>query len=160
MASLFLLVCSGCETKRADVAPDVEGLAPATSKGPAHDYQLTVRHRSGGGAVKNVQLMFGSDMTGVSACWAEYSAPQQTFRLMSDNAKEWREAPTPGAEIANSQCTLTPAKSKATVDGERVTVTFSLRFSPQLTGPRTASGIASAEAVHSGWKSVGKWEGP
>jgi YD repeat-containing protein len=138
---------------------EIRSLTPPSGSGYSTTFKLTVE----GGGVASVGVYITSQFDGVrpaAACLAYWDRNADAFFLADNSGAAWhRTAARAGAPVENSQCRIVPAESGATVDGERVTVEFAVRFLHGFEGSKLVYAYANAfgDSRNTGWREVGSW---
>ncbi|HYW47209.1 MAG TPA: hypothetical protein VE959_30360 [Bryobacteraceae bacterium] len=112
-----------------------------------------------------VNILINNALDGRQACYLAYSQPSGTLYLVNDSGTALLPGLglTSGANLSNSQCTVTwPAGTAVTLSGSTLTLSLNVTFSPSFSGNKIIY-LAARDVTgnnNSGWQPVGTWRVP
>ena len=174
-SSLLLCICaaagfSGCgkapETPAtpatpaaSEPLPSVGAVTPASGSGKTQTFTATYAHPQGAKSVVSAWFLVEEKATGTNSCFLEYKSSNNNVNLM-DDAGKWQTEVLVGssAKLANSQCSVDVAGVRAAADGNTLTVTWPITFTPAYAGPKQVFLLASSVKSATPWTPKGSWD--
>ena len=163
--SAFTISQDGVSTSY--VPPFTISVTPSSGSGAASTF--TARYgtaRPGGAPIERAYLLINSTLNPVGACYVEYTASTNTFRLLNDAGNTWMGALTPGTSgsSSNSQCTLNASTASATNSVPtsalwQLDLAIPLTFTSSFQGAKNVYLLAVNETLNlnSDWTARGTW---
>ena len=130
------------------------------SSGQGSEATFAVRYSTSAGRVlREVRVLFNSDLDGRNACYVYYGRTENTFSLVDDaGLGSARLAAGASGSLENSQCRLDGEHSSAQVTGNALTISLTLRFKSSFHGDKNIYLYAeTADGWNSGLQSRGRW---
>jgi YVTN family beta-propeller protein len=141
--------------------PKVLSLAPNSGTGVTQTFTVVASDPAGLGDLNQVQLLFNTSPTRISACNVYYDSATNTLYLYNDAGAAFLTGVTPGSatQASNSQCTLNGAGSSFSTSRNNLTLNVSLTFSGPFTGTKNAYVYAQGNdgSNSGGWAQKGTW---
>jgi hypothetical protein len=141
--------------------PTVVSLSPNSGTGTTQTFSVVVNDPSGPADLNNIQLLFNTTASRLSACNVNYDAAANTMYLYNDGGAGFVGSVTPGssAQVSNSQCLLSGMGSSHSTSGNTLTLKVALTFSGTFTGARNAYVYVQGNdgLNNGGWAQWGTW---
>jgi len=143
-------------------SPAVGGMTPASGTGMAQTLTFTFTDTSGFADLGVVNILVNDFLNGNQACYLAYSRPSNVLYLVNDAGS----ALLPGlvmngsGSLNNSQCSVNGVGSTVVGNGNTLTVTLNMAFTPSFVGNRVVYAAARdvTDLQNSGWQAVGAWK--
>lgn len=150
----------GTWTTIAPQPPMVLSVSPINGTGTSKTFTAVFSDPAGSGDLSKMSILFGSDISGVSACWVIFDR-SANMMFLEDNAGNGSAAGsvTPGGSgtASNSQCSISSGGS-VTISGNSVAIPVAVTFTGAFAGPRNVFGRAVGyDSLDSGWQILGSW---
>jgi hypothetical protein len=141
-----------------DAPPTLGTVSPNSGSGKNQAFTATYSHPAGADKVVSAWFLVERTLTGKNACFMEYIQSTKAVNLMSD-AGTWQTPAMAGSSkaLSNSQCAIDVANVKVSTDGNTLTVTFPVTFTPAYSGPKGLYLLASGPKTATTWVEKGKW---
>ena len=144
--------------------PVVYPPVPAAGSGHAQTFTFSFLDSNGAANLSVVNVLINNFLDGGSACYLAYARSINVLYLVNDAG----DALLPGMvlnggieTLGNSQCLIDGSGSSAVVDGDLLTLTLKMAFSPQFAGNKVVYQAARNEGgFNSGWVQQGVWNVP
>lgn len=143
--------------------PVFTSLTPTSGNGISQIFQLQVSDAAGYQDLTSVQMLINGGWSDFQACHVFYSAVNNTFLLLNDDATAYLGPLAAGAPgtLQNLQCQLDTAASSATGSGVALTLRVALSFRSMFAGNRNVFVEANDRSgLDAGWQWRGSWTVP
>jgi hypothetical protein len=141
--------------------PAVQSLSPNTGAGATQTFTIVVTDPSGSADLNNLQLLFNTTPSRLSACNVNYDPSANKINLYDDGSTGFVGAVVPGSsdQVSNSQCTLSGTGSSYSTSGNTLTLTVALTFSATFTAQQNAYVYVQGNngLNNGGWAQWGSW---
>jgi hypothetical protein len=137
-------------------------VSPARSSTPSQSYTFTFTDPNGAQDITIAHVLINSALDDRHACYLAFvpSNPAAGEVFLVDDAggtagspKEMA-IPGPGS-IANGQCSIAAAGSSVSANGNTLTLTLPITFTPEIAGNQIFFLSARSNRLSSGWQTVG-----
>ena len=145
-------------TASAEAPPTLGTVTPASGSGKSQTFTATYSSTGGAKQVISAFLLVERSVTGVKSCFIEYNSVGNSVNLM-DDAGKWQATVRAGSgtPLANTQCSVDVAGVRSAADGNTLTVTFPVTFTPAYAGPKQIYLMASGAKAAVPWTAKGSW---
>ena len=142
-----------------------DSVTPSSGSGAAQTFALQYSDTLGATQLRTAWVWINATFasTAAGSCMAYYDRPANTLYLINDSGTGWLPAVLGGGgTLQNSSCAIDvgPAAT-ATPNGNALTLTLPIAFSPGFAGAKTifmyANGVSGA---NSDWQTRGSWTVP
>jgi hypothetical protein len=153
-------VTEGTWTPAPGGPPTAVSVNPNSGTGPSQAFTLSYSDPNGATNLYSAGVIFSSEFTITSSCYAYYLPATKALYLESD-AGNGVLGPLPSsssASLSNSQCTVSWAASPVTLSGTSLTLNIAITFNFGYTGAKTIYMRAmESSSDTSGWINNGSW---
>ena len=137
---------------------------PSAGSGHHQTFTFTILNSNSANNLSVVNVLINNFLDGASACYLAYTRADNVLYLVNDGG----DALLPGMvlnggiqTIANSQCAIDGSGSFAVVNGNLLTLTLKMAFSPEFAGNKVVYQAArTTSGFNSGWLQQGVWNVP
>ena len=146
-----------------DTAPQAVSASTSSGSGSSQMFNFVTSYANGYTGITWAQVIFGSNTTGVNACWVYFEPASNRIWLNNDAGTSWGTPAFLGASgtLQNSQCTILTAGSSFTGSGNTLTLTLSVVFPHAFAGTKnTYVQVWDGNWLGSGWQTLGTWTVP
>jgi hypothetical protein len=142
--------------------PSAISITPNSGSGASSGSQtfaVTGSDNNGWGAITSVSFLINGPFLFGGGCYVQYNRAANTLSLANDAATNSAGSVTPGtgSSISNSQCTLNPAASSVSTNGNNLTINVALSFSAAFGGSKRMWLNVGDAAAFSGFQNLGTW---
>jgi Zn-dependent metalloprotease len=138
--------------------PAAISATPSSGSGGTQAFTLEYSDSNGALNLTSARVRFGANNVGPATCSARYNAATGAVGLLDDAGAVWNTGVMGSGTLANSQCALNLTNSSATVNGNNLTIVFSITFNASFTGVKQIYMLAvGANGVSTGWQQRGTW---
>jgi hypothetical protein len=145
-------------------APLVYPPSPPAGSGHAQTFSFTIYDSLGASTLDVVNVLFRDVLDGGSACYLAYARSINVLYLVNDAG----DGLLPGLVLdgsaqstSNSQCQIDGYGSSAVINGNVLTLTLNIGFSPEFAGNKVIYQAArDVSGFNSGWVQQGVWNIP
>jgi hypothetical protein len=139
--------------------PLVGGVSPARSNTLSETYEFTFSDTSGVQDVVVASVLINNALNGQRSCYVAFvpsgPAAGDVF-LVDDTATSYQGMTIPGSgRIANSQCSVSAARSSVIATGNILTLRLAIEFAPAFSGNRILFAELRSMTLGSNWQAVG-----
>jgi hypothetical protein len=142
--------------------PSPISINPSAGRGAAQSFTLVYQDATAATNLATTQLLINDALDGRNACYLGYVLSSNLLVLVNDAGAAGGPYAgilvlgTPGA-ISNSQCTVESSGTSANANGQTLTLTVNVSFSPTFTGRKIAYLGVQSSTANSGWYALGAW---
>ena len=144
--------------------PAALSVTPNAGTSTSAVFQAVYSDASGATHITDARMMINTVVGWAQSCGTRYLQGTNQLFLINDAGTAWLGPITPGttATVQNSHCVVNAATSSATVNGNNLTVNFSVNFLPLSGGKRNIYLLAldSVNNVNSAATLLGTWTAP
>ena len=138
--------------------PAAISVTPNSGLGGTQAFTLQYSDSNGALNLTSARVRFGASNVGPATCTARYNAATGAVGLLDDAGVVWIAGVMGSGTLANSQCTLNLTSSSANVNGNDLTVVFSITFNTSFSGVKQIYMLAvGTNGVTTGWQQRGTW---
>ncbi|SPF34076.1 hypothetical protein SBA4_1420011 [Candidatus Sulfopaludibacter sp. SbA4] len=146
----------------ASAGPGVSGMSPARTSGFTQTYTFTFTDTNGYQDIAVADVLINTAINGVGACYLAI-VPMGAGSAAIDLVDNTGDAGGPYAGmilptsnvVSNGQCSISGNGSSVSANGNTLTVTLAVSFSPSFAGNQIVYSAARSNALNTGWQSVG-----
>lgn len=141
-----------------DQPPSLGTVSPASGTGKTQTFTATFSHPQGAKQILSTWFLVEKTLTGKNSCFLDYAVSLNTINLMDDKG-QWQKALRAGSPgtLTNSQCSVDAAGVKGVADGNSLTVTMPITFTPAYAGPKQTYIAALGAKSSAVWTQKGLW---
>ena len=139
-------------------------VTPSSGSGFSQTFQFLYTDTHGAGDLSFTSMLFTpqfSTWVSTNSCELSYSIQTNELSLMNDNGSDWlimRVGET--GLLQNSRCSVNMAGVSVTPNGNALTVSLPLTFTPGFAGTQQIWSSADNLTINSGWQQMGSWTVP
>ncbi len=143
--------------------PTVGPVMPNMGTGASQTFTLQYSDTAGAASLQEAYAFFSASLaTSINSCMLHYDVAANQINLLNDGGTAWTPA-TPGAAttLQNSQCSLNVTSTAVTINGNTLTLTLAMTFTPAYAGSKKIyQWDNDVLGASSGWQNVGTWNVP
>ena len=153
--------------------PSVGTVTPASGSGYSQTFTFTFSNTAGAAKLTVLNILINNVLDGRQACYMAYENVNTTIGGLDlvDNAGNAAgpygqvfifNTPSPNyhGAVQNAQCAITSAGSTVSTNGNTLTLTLAISFSPSFAGNKAIYLAARQGTANSGWQAMGTWNVP
>jgi hypothetical protein len=142
-------------------APEVNGVHPASGTGGQASFRFAYSDPDGSSDISSVIVIVNDALTSTKACYFQWYRATNTVTIANDNGVGWADEQKVGFPVAihNSQCELRMSGTSMAEVGDRLELTFDLRFLTPFKGVKHLfTSVADEYNATSGYHDVASWD--
>jgi hypothetical protein len=150
----------GTWTASGALPPAAVSVTPASGTGSTQVFSFAFSDTYGYADIAYVNILFQTTITGVNACWVQYTRASNIIDLVADSGSGYAGLAILGSPgtLQNNQCAVDTAASSVSFSGNNMTLSAAITFKAGFSGAKNVyMGVFTNANITSGWQMKGVW---